>query len=232
MLSLPNHGRQSEDNDLTRSIRESYDRLAEGYARRISNELQHKPLDRELLDRFAAAVAGRGDICDMGCGPGHVARYLRNAGATVFGLDLSPQMLQEARKVSPDISFREGNMLALDLQNGSLAGIAAVYAIVNIPHKSLPTVFREMARVLQPGGVLLLAFHLGDEAIHENELWGQQISMDFFLFQTSAIRHELEKAGLAIEEIIEREPYAPEVEYQSRRAYIFARKPSTAGPTK
>jgi ubiquinone/menaquinone biosynthesis C-methylase UbiE len=232
MLSLPNHGRRSEDNDLTRSIRESYDRLAEEYARRISNELQHKPLDRELLDRFAAAVAGRGDICDMGCGPGHVARYLRNAGATVFGLDLSPQMLQEARKVSPDISFREGNMLALDLQNGSLAGIAAFYAIVNIPHKSLPTVFREMARVLQPGGVLLLAFHLGDEAIHENELWGQQISMDFFLFQTSAIRHELEKAGLAIEEIIEREPYAPEVEYQSRRAYIFARKPSTAGPPK
>jgi ubiquinone/menaquinone biosynthesis C-methylase UbiE len=232
MLSLPNHGRRSEDNDLTRSIRESYDRLAEEYARRISNELQHKPLDRELLDRFAAAVAGRGDICDMGCGPGHVARYLRNAGATVFGLDLSPQMLQEARKVSPDISFREGNMLALDLQNGSLAGIAAFYAIVNIPHKSLPTVFREMARVLQPGGVLLLAFHLGDEAIHENELWGQQISMDFFLFQTSAIRHELEKAGLAIEEIIEREPYAPEVEYQSRRAYIFARKPSTAGPTR
>jgi ubiquinone/menaquinone biosynthesis C-methylase UbiE len=220
------------DNDLTRSIRESYDRLAEEYARRISNEVQHKPLDRELLDRFAAAVAGRGDICDMGCGPGHVARYLRNAGATVFGLDLSPQMLQEARKVSPDISFREGNMLALDLQNGSLAGIAAFYAIVNIPHKSLPTVFREMARVLQPGGVLLLAFHLGDEGIHENELWGQQISMDFFLFQTSAIRHELEKAGLAIEEIIEREPYAPEVEYQSRRAYIFARKPSTAGPTK
>jgi ubiquinone/menaquinone biosynthesis C-methylase UbiE len=232
MLSLPNRGRRSEDNDLTRSIRESYDRLAEEYARRISNELQHKPLDRELLDRFAAAVAGRGDICDMGCGPGHVARYLRNAGATVFGLDLSPQMLQEARKVSPDISFREGNMLALDLQNGSLAGIAAFYAIVNIPHKSLPTVFREMARVLQPGGVLLLAFHLGDEAIHENELWGQQISMDFFLFQTSAIRHELEKAGLAIEEIIEREPYAPEVEYQSRRAYIFARKPSTAGPTR
>ncbi len=220
------------DEDFTRSIRESYDRLAEEYARRIFNELQHKPLDRELLDRFAAAVAGRGQICDMGCGPGHVARYLRDAGATVFGLDLSPQMLQQARNFSPDISFREGNMLALDLQNGSLAGIAAFYAIVNIPHKSLPVVFQEMARVLQPGGLLLLAFHLGDEAIHENELWDQPISMDFFLFPTSAIRHHLENAGFTIEEIIERDPYAPDVEYQSRRAYIFARKPSTAGPRK
>jgi hypothetical protein len=49
--------------------------------------------------------------------------------------------------------------------------------------------------------------------------------MDFFLFPPPAIRHHLEAAGLVIEEIIEREPYPPEVEYQSRRAYIFARKP-------
>lgn len=220
------------ENDPTRSIRESYDRLAEEYARRIFNELQHKPLDRELLDRFAAAVAGRGDICDMGCGPGHVARYLRHAGATVFGLDLSPQMLEQARKLNPDISFREGNMLALDLPDASLAGIAAFYAIVNIPHEALPIVFREMARVLQPDGLLLLAFHVGDQTIHENELWGQPIAMDFFFFQTSAMHLELEKAGLAIEEIIEREPYAPEVEHQSRRAYIFARRPSAAGTPK
>jgi SAM-dependent methyltransferase len=218
------------DEDRTRSIRESYDRLADEYARRLFNELQQKPLDRELLNRFAAAVAGRGDVCDIGCGPGHVARYLRDAGATVFGVDLSPQMLQQARKLNPDISFREGSMLALDLQEGSLAGIAAFYAIVNIPHKFLPIVFREMARVLQSEGLLLLAFHVGDEIIHENELWDQPISMDFFLFQTSAIRHYLEDAGLVIEEIIEREPYGPEVEYQSRRAYIFARKPGHGTP--
>ncbi|HET6218015.1 MAG TPA: class I SAM-dependent methyltransferase, partial [Acidobacteriaceae bacterium] len=51
----------------------------------------------------------------MGCGPGHVARYLRNAGVTVFGLDLSTGMLEQARQLNPDISFREGNMLALEL---------------------------------------------------------------------------------------------------------------------
>jgi len=212
--------------NIIRSIRESYDRLADEYARRIFHELQHKPLDQELLDRFAAAVAGRGEVCDMGCGPGHVARYLRDAGVPVFGLDLSPRMLEEARQLNPDISFRQGNMLALDLPDGTLAGIAAFYAIVNLPQESLPLVFREIERVLQPGGLLLLAFHVGDEALHEDELWGRPISMDFFLFQTSAIRHHLEAAGLAIEEVIEREPYPPDVEYQSRRAYIFARKQS------
>jgi ubiquinone/menaquinone biosynthesis C-methylase UbiE len=119
-------------------------------------------------------------------------------------------------------------MMALDLPNGGLAGIAALYAIVNLPKESLPAVFREMERVLQPGGLLLLAFHTGDEALHEDELWGRPISMDFFLFQPSVIRRYVEAAGFTIGDTIEREPYAPEVEYQSRRAYIFARKPGSS----
>jgi len=81
------------------SIRESYDRLADEYARRMFKELQHKPLDRLLLDRFAANVAGRGEVCDMGCGPGRVARYLCEAGTTVFGLGLSPRILEQARQL-------------------------------------------------------------------------------------------------------------------------------------
>jgi SAM-dependent methyltransferase len=211
-------------NDPTDSIRESYDRLAEEYARRIFDELQHKPLDRELLDRFARETNGRGDVCDMGCGPGHVARHLRDAGASVFGLDLSPRMLEQARKLNPDIPFREGNMMSLDIADGTLAGIAAFYAIVNIPRQSLALAFREFRRVLRPEGLLLLAFHMGEEIIREEELWGQKISMDFLLFQPSEIKAGLEAAGLTVEEVVEREPY-PDVEYPSRRAYIFARKP-------
>src|SRR5215469_16778772 len=109
--------------DITQSIRESYDRLADEYARHFANELQNKPFDREQLNRFAAEVAGRGEVCDMGCGPGHIARYLRDAGAKVFGLDLSPRMVDEARRLNPDMNFREGNMLALDLPDAALAGI-------------------------------------------------------------------------------------------------------------
>ncbi len=208
------------------SIRDGYDRVADEYAARLFRELEHKPLDRRLLDRFAAGVAGRGDVCDMGCGPGQVARYLRDAGVGVFGLDLSPRMIAEARRLSPDIPFREGNMLALDFPDGALAGIAAFYAIVNIAPAALPVAFREMARVLRPDGLLLLAFHAGDETHHERELFGRPIDMEFFFFDPAAIRGELERAGLAVEDVVERGPYAPEVEYQSRRAYIFARRPS------
>lgn len=205
-------------------IRENYDRLAEEYANRIFDELQHKPLDRKLLDRFANETKGHGEVCDLGCGPGHVARYLHELGVSAFGLDLSPSMLEQARRLNPRITFREGNMLALDIPAGALAGIAAFYAIVNIPKNSFATAFQEMARVLKPGGLLLIAFHVGNELVRPDELWGHKITMDFFLLPTEGIRKDLEKAGFTIDEVIERDPY-PDVEYPSRRAYIFARKP-------
>lgn len=211
--------------DMVSSVRDNYDRIADEYARQLFGELQHKPLDRELLTRFAAGVTGHGSVCDIGCGPGQVARFQRDAGTDVFGLDLSPQMVERARELNPNIPFREGNMLALDLEDGSLAGIVAFYSIVNIAPELHPQVFGEMRRVLQPGGLLLLAFHVGDEAVHVNELWGRSISMDFFFFRPAHIQSEIEAAGLRVEQVIERGPYAPEVEHQSLRAYIFARKP-------
>jgi len=213
----------------TLAIRESYDRLADEYVRRLVNELQQKPLDRELLSRFASEIANLGEVCDMGCGPGHIARYLRDRGAMVFGLDLSPQMLEQARQLYPDIRFCEGNMMALDLPTDSLAGIVAFYAIVNIPMKLVAVVFREMHRVLEPGGLLLLAFHTGDEMLFLPELWGRPISMEWYLFPTLEIRRSLETAQFVIKEVIERGPYAPEVEAQTNRAYILARKPLQQG---
>lgn len=134
-------------------------------------------------------------------------------------------MLAQARRLNPEILFRQGNMLALDLPDAACAGISAFYAIVNLPRELLPQVFREMARVLKPGGLLLLAFHIGNETLHRNEWWDRPINMDFHFFHPPEVERDLEAAGFAVEEVVEREPYAPGVEHQSRRAYIFARKP-------
>jgi hypothetical protein len=59
--------------------------------------------------------------------------------------------------------------------------------------------------------------------LREEQLWGYPISMDFFFFQPSEIRKLLQATGFVVEEVIERDPY-PEVEYQSHRAYMFARR--------
>jgi SAM-dependent methyltransferase len=206
----------------------SYDLVADEYVRRIFEELQHKPLDRQLLDRFAASVRDLGPACDMGCGPGHIARYLQDHGVEVCGVDLSPAMVERARRLTPGVEFRQGDMMTLDEADGAWAGIAAFYSIIHIPRGDMVQALRELWRVLRSGGILLLAFHIGDDSIHLEEWWGQKVCVDFFFFRSDEVATYLREAGFDIEEIIEREPY-PDIEHQSRRAYIFARRPKTNG---
>src|SRR4051794_26074332 len=205
------------------AVRTAYDRLAEEYAAHLYGELEHKPLDRQLLDRFAAHVKTKGLVCDIGTGPGHVARYLHDRGVQVCGIDLSREMIARARQLNPDIDFRQGDMFALDLPDGAFAAMTAFYAVVNIPPAQLGPAFNEMNRVLQPGGLLLLAFHLGDETVHRDELWGVPVSLDFYFFGAEEMLDALRSARFEIREMLERDPY-PEVEHPSRRGYIFARK--------
>jgi SAM-dependent methyltransferase len=208
----------------TRELATSYDRVAGEYARRLFGELQGKPLDRQLLDRFAGRVAGLGPVCDLGCGPGQIARYLHDRGVHAFGLDLSSGMVDEARRLNPDIAFRQGNMRALDVLDDAWAGIVAFYSIIHIPRQEVAGVLREWKRVLRPGGWLFLAFHVGDEVVHREELWGEDVSIDFIFFRPEEIIGSLTSAGFDIEEVVERDPY-PDVEHPSRRAYLLARKP-------
>jgi SAM-dependent methyltransferase len=205
-------------------VQGSYDRVAEEYARRIFGELEHKPFDRQLLDRFARAVQGLGPACDLGCGPGHVARYLHVRGVHVTGVDLSPVMVELARQLNPGIEFRQGNLLWLHLEEGVWGGIVAFYSIIHIPRNEVRAALAEMRRVLRPGGILLLSFHVGVEFVHLEEWWGHPVSVSFLFFRPEEMADSLRAAGFEIEEILEREPY-PLVEHQSRRAYIFARKP-------
>ena len=205
------------------NVQATYDAIAEEYAQRIYGELAHKPLDRELLDRFAAYVGKSGKICDLGCGPGHVASYLTQHGADVCGVDLSPRMVEIARRLNPEIQFNQGDIFRLEVEDGGWAGIAAMYSIIHITFLDLTAAFREMHRALRPDGWLLLGFHAGTDTIHLDEWWNIPVSIDAFFFESDDIVTLLEQAGFTVRDVIGREPY-PDVEYPSRRAYIFAQK--------
>ena len=118
-------------------------------------------------------------------------------------------------------------MRGLPVQDNSWAGIAAFYAIVNLAHDDLVQALREMMRVLMPGGRLLLSFHIGEDTSQIEDLWDSGTALEFHFFRVSTVASETRRAGFEIEEIIEREPYGSDVEYQSRRAYLFAHKPMT-----
>jgi len=210
---------------LIDDLQRSYDKVSKKYVEHIYDELKGKPLDRKLLDRFADEVKDKGIVCDVGCGPGHVARYLFERGVNVCGIDLSQGMVAEARALNPEIEFKQGNMMSLGFEDKTFSGIVAFYSIIHIPREDVVTALIELKRVLKTDGLLFMAFHIGDEILHVEELWEEKINADFIFFQTDEMKNYLTKAGFETVEAIEREPYK-DVEHQSRRSYIFARKPA------
>jgi len=210
---------------MNKDLQNSYDLVAQAYAEQFRHELDHKPFDRKMLDWLADKVGDLGVICDMGCGPGHIAAYLHEHGANVCGVDLSAEMVKQAALLHPKIKFTQGDMLRLtNVPDSSFGGIAAFYSIVHIPQPSLVDALTELRRVLCRNGVLLLTHHIGSEIVHREEFLGRDVSMDFIFFETAEVKKSLLRSGFVLEEVVERDPY-PEVEYQSRRAYIFARNP-------
>jgi SAM-dependent methyltransferase len=204
------------------NVRQSYDSAARAYAEHLADELVRKPLDRHLLNRFAEETRGRGPVADLGCGPGHVARYLSEQGVTIVGTDLSPAMVEVATELHPGLEFRVDDMTRPGFADASLAGVVSFYSIVHFEPAELGEVFRQMRRVLAPGGLALLAFHIGDQVVHVDDLFGAPVSLDFRFHDPGKVVEALRLADLPVIEQVEREPYAG-AEYPSRRCYLLAR---------
>jgi ubiquinone/menaquinone biosynthesis C-methylase UbiE len=202
----------------------SYDRVAEEYAAEYSNELERKPFDCEVLDEFAASVRDQGRVCEIGCGPGHISRYLQDRGVSMFGIDLSEEMVNCAQRINPDISFLKGNMLSLELPDASVAAIVCFYTIIHLQRNDVVEALNEMNRVLEPGGHLLLSFHGGEGELHRAQWYDKPVSIDVTLFAPDEMANYLTTSGFEVVKLVEREPY--EFEYPTRRIYLFARKRS------
>ena len=203
-------------------MRDVYGRVAEAYAAAFFDELNHKPLDRRLLDDFGRRCRQGGTLLDVGCGPGHVARYLRERGLAVEALDLSTEMAALAARRNPGLRVQVGDLSALPVRARSVAGIVAFYSLIHLPRPAVSDALRELRRILEPRGALLVAVHAGVGATHADDWLGQPVSVEATLFGADELVSVLRGSGFTVEAVTLRRPYP--FEHPTRRLYARARR--------
>ncbi|MFF9621838.1 class I SAM-dependent methyltransferase [Streptomyces griseosporeus] len=221
--------------------------MAREYTARFPDWSTDLPLEKALLTAFAElvqsgggrpAVAGAGDgagdgggggtapVADVGSGPGGLTARLHALGLPVFGVDVSPRMVELARSAHPHLRFHVASMTSLALPSASLSGLTALYSTIHVPDEALPTVFAEFHRVLLPGAPALLAFQTSSspdktDHLHLSERFGHEIDLDYWFRPVNTIAALLEEAGLKVWARVEREPVGEETR---GRGYVVARR--------
>lgn len=208
--------------DELAALREDYDRVADHYVELGVGDLAEEPWLRSVLVAFAEQVRDRGPVLDVGCGPGQVSAFLAGHGVDVRGIDLSPRMVEHARRRFPAVRFDAGSATALGVEDGSLAGILGWWSLFHLPRPQLPGVLAGFARALRPGGLALVGFHAGDGELHRTEAYGGvPVGWTTHLWRPERLAELLSGAGLR--PVLEQR-FAAAVPQQRPQAVIAARR--------
>ena len=188
--------------DWLADTRASYDTVAESYADYVRGLLDDLPHLRAAFTVFAELVraGGGGPVADVGCGPGNITAHLRQLELDAFGIDLSPGMVDVARRDHPGIRFEVGSMTDLRLDDASVAGLVSWYSLIHVPHDEIASVIAQFRRVLRPGGRMLLGFHVGDtSSLKTDGYGGHPMKVYVHRREPEQVANWLEDAGFTVE---------------------------------
>ncbi|GAA3778742.1 class I SAM-dependent methyltransferase [Micromonospora maritima] len=202
--------------------RTSYDTVAASYADLLRDALAGEPFQRGVLGLFAELVRaqGSGPVADVGCGPGRITAHLSGLGLDAFGVDLSPAMIEVARRDHPGLRFEVGSMTRLDLADASLAGLLAWFSLIHVPDEDVPGVLAGFHRVLRPGGVVLLGFFAGEGSRLKTQGYGgHPMRVHVHRRPPERVAAWLDAAGFTVDAEMTHRP-APDVE----GGFVFAHR--------
>jgi uncharacterized protein len=204
----------------------SYDAVAAPYADHFADEWSGDlPLEKWLLTRVVG-LAGKHPVVEVGCGPGHTTAYLAAAGADATGLDLSPAMVEQARKRYPHLDYRIGDLRTLmrPPADDGWGAVVAWYSLIHLAASELPAAVAALVRPLRPGGYLLIGMHAGDRVRHLDSWFDREVSLGVVLHDPAAVAGLAEAAGLVDVEWYRRGARAHRDE-TNERLYVLGRRP-------
>jgi ubiquinone/menaquinone biosynthesis C-methylase UbiE len=191
---------------MTDAVRDSYDARAKEYANLFLDHLDRVPFDREWLGALARlASSGAGVVADVGCGPGYIVHHLAELGVKAVGYDISPAMIDEARRAFPGSKFHVGDLTSLDIADSSLAGIVARYSLIHMAPARLAGAFGEWFRVLEARAPVLVSFFASSSSTTHGRPFDHAVVTAHELFPETVVA-EMESAGFDSFEVSTRKP--------------------------
>lgn len=199
----------------------AYEASAQAYSDASRDDLAASPFDLWLLERVVDLADG--PIADLGCGPGHLAAFLADAGADVHGFDASPAMVACARANYDDLDFQvmRFDQFLRPRTAAAWGAVVAWYAFVHLAPSEITPLLATVAATLRPGGVLVLSLHLGDEPVSADHPGGAEVPVEVVLHDREEVLASVSAAGLVGVEWYERGPAPGET--PTNRLYVLAR---------
>lgn len=172
-------------------VRRAWDDVAQTYAERRDPTGS----DAALIDDLLATCIPDPLVLDVGCGDG--ARTLSNLPVESVGVDISRVGLDLARETVPTARLVQGEMTTLPIRGDAVDAITAYHAVFHVPREDQPTVYQEFARVLKPGGRLLMTLPSGRfQTVRSGWMGGR---MFFSAPGRAATLEQLRTAGFAVD---------------------------------
>ncbi|ELZ13103.1 methyltransferase type 11 [Haloterrigena salina JCM 13891] len=199
-------------------VRRGYDELAETYAA----ERSETDRERAALEAFFESLPASPTVLDAGCGRGTpvLRRRSEDGAAAAVGVDFSREQLELAAANAPTASLVRGDLTDLPVRDGVFDAVTALHSLIHVPLDEHRTVLEEFARVLQPGGRVLVSEGV-EEWRGENPDWLETgVEMQWHVAGAAATRTQLRETGF---EIVDERGVSGTLREDERWVYVAGR---------
>ncbi len=141
-----------------------YDILADEYESRVDSLM---PVTNDAMDYFASYLKPKGKVLDIGCAVGIAISVLKQKGFEIYGIEISPKMVEYAKKRNPSSKIITGDFLKTNFDK-KFDGILAFAFIHLFPKKEVLKIFEKIKSTLKPEGIALLS---STESLESKEGW-------------------------------------------------------------